>query len=64
MLKTGANLLDLKEAAQFLGVSETTVLQLALEGKLPIRTLRPASEFRIFFRKDDLLGFANQYSES
>jgi excisionase family DNA binding protein len=64
MLKTGASFLDLKEASEFLGVSETTVLQLALEGKLPISTIRPTSEFRIFFRRDDLLEFANQYSES
>ena len=55
--------MELKEAAQLLGVSETTVLQLALEGKLPISTLRPSSEFRIFFREDDLVGFASQYSE-
>ena len=64
MLKTEAALLDLKEASQFLGVSKTTVLQLALEGKLPISTIPPTSEFRIFFRRDDLLEFANEHSES
>jgi hypothetical protein len=64
MLKTETIFLDLSEASQFLGVSETTVLQLALEGKLPISTIRPTTEFRIFFRRDDLLEFANQYSES
>ena len=64
MLKTETSFLDLKEASQFLGVSETTVLQLALEGKLLIRTVQPTSEFRIFFRRDDLLEFASQYSES
>jgi predicted DNA-binding transcriptional regulator AlpA len=64
MLKTESVLLDLSEASQFLGVSETTVLQLALEGKLPISTIRTTSEFRIFFRRDDLWEFANQYSDS
>jgi hypothetical protein len=64
MLKTETSFLDLSEASQFLGVSETTVLQLALEGKLPISTIRPTSDFRIFFRRDDLLEFANQYPES
>ena len=64
MLKTEASFLDLKEASEFLGVSETTVVQLALERKLPISTIRPTSEFRIFFRRDDVLEFANQYSES
>ena len=64
MLKTEAIFLDLKEASQFLGISETTVIQLALEGKLPIRTIHPTSESRIFFRKDDLSKFANLYSES
>ena len=63
MLKTEATLFDLKEASQFLGVSETTVMQLALEGKLPISTIRPTSEFRVFFRRDDLSKFADQYSE-
>jgi len=63
MLKMDARFLDLKEASQFLGVSEATVLQLALEGKLPISTIRPTSEFRIFFRRDDLSEFASQYSE-
>lgn len=63
MLKTEASLLDLPAASQFLGVSETTVIQLALEGSLPIRTIRPGSEFRIFFRRDDLLKFAKQYAE-
>jgi len=63
MLKTEAALLDLKQASQLLGVSETTVLQLALEGKLPISTTRPSSEIRILFRRDDLLQFAEQYSE-
>jgi Helix-turn-helix domain len=63
MLKTETGFLDLSEASQFLGVSETTVVQLALEGKLPISTIRPASEFRIFFRTDDLLRFARQYAE-
>lgn len=63
MLKTEASLLDLQEASQFLGVSETTVIQLALEGSLPISNIRPGSEFRIFFRRDDLLEFAKQYAE-
>jgi len=64
MLKREARFLNLKEAAQFLDVSETTVLQLAVEGKLPIGTILPTPEFRVFFRKDDLSEFANQYSES
>ena len=63
MIKTEATLLDLKAASQFLGVSQTTVLQLALEGKLPIST-RPSPEARVFFRTDDLSEFADQYSES
>lgn len=62
MFKTEASFLDLKEASQFLGVSEATLLQLALEGKLPISATRPES--RVFFRRDDLLEFADQYSES
>jgi len=62
--KAEASFLDLKEASQFLGVSETTVLQLTLEGKLPISTIRPSSEFRIFSRRDDLLEFASEQSES
>jgi hypothetical protein len=41
MLKTEASLLDLQEASRFLGVSETTVIQLALEGSLRISTIRP-----------------------
>ena len=63
MLKTEASLLDLQEASKFLGVSETTVMQLALEGSLRISTIRPTPEFRVFFRRDDLLKFAEQYAE-
>lgn len=39
MVKTDAAFLDLKETADFLGVSAATVLQLALEGKLRISTV-------------------------
>jgi hypothetical protein len=63
MLKTEARLLDLQEASQFLGVSETTVIQLALEGSLPISNIRPSPEFRVFFRRDDLSEFTKQYAE-
>jgi Helix-turn-helix domain len=63
MAKAEAAFLDLKGASQLLGVSEATVLQLALEGKFPISTNRPSSEIRILIRRDDLLQFAEQYSE-
>lgn len=64
MLKTEATLLDLQEASRFLGVSERTVLQLAVEGSLRIGAIRPTSEFRVLFHKDDLSRFAKQCSES
>jgi excisionase family DNA binding protein len=62
MVKTETAFLDLKEASQFLGVSEPTVLQLALEGTLPIST-PPRSGIRILFLREDLLQFAEQNSE-
>ena len=63
MPKTEIAFLNFKEASELLGVSVATVLQLACEGKLPITTAPPASEERILFRRDDLLRFAEQYSD-
>lgn len=62
MLRTETALLDLKEASQFLGVSEATVLQLALEGTLPIST-PSGSGIRILFLREDLSRFAKQNTE-
>jgi len=62
MFKTEPTFLDLREASQLLDVSEAPVLQLALEGTLPIST-PPGSGIRILFLKEDLLRFEGQYSE-
>jgi len=63
MLKTENAFLDLKQAAQLLDVSEATVLQLAVEGTLPISNLRPISGLHIVFRREDLLQFEAQCSD-
>lgn len=62
MVKTETAFLDLKEASQFLGVSEATMLQLALEGTLSITT-PPRSGIAILFLREDLLQFAEPNSE-
>jgi excisionase family DNA binding protein len=58
-----AVLMDLKEAASFLGVSENTVRQLAIEGTLPRSTLTPTKTGRILFLRDELLQFEEQNRE-
>lgn len=63
MLRTENTFLDLKEAAQLLGVSEATVLQLAVEGTLPISMGRPRSGLQILFHRRDLLQFEAQHTD-
>jgi len=47
--------LSLKEAASFLGVSESSLLELIRQGKIPISTLAPGARDNLFSAKSDLL---------
>ena len=47
--------LSLKEAASFLGVSESSLLELIRQGKIPISTLARGARDNLFVAKSDLL---------
>ena len=47
--------LSLKEAASFLGISESSLLKLVREGKMPISTLAPGARDNLFFAKSNVL---------